>query len=175
MNKQGFVHIYTGDGKGKSTACAGLALRMLGAGGKVLFVQFLKDGNGSEVAMLKKLGAATLADYPFHKFVFAMTAKERETCKILQTQCLSTARKKAEAEEFDLIVLDEVLPAAALGLIPMDELTEMIRNKNPQTELVLSGRETTDELLNLADYVSIIQKGKHPYDKGSGARRGIEF
>lgn len=175
MPDKGLVHIYTGDGKGKTTAAVGLALRKVGCGERVLFVQFLKPGTSSELDVLSKLGVEVVADYPFHKFVFAMNAAEKENCKESQCRCLEIADKAARGGEYGLIVLDESCPAADIGMIDESILKELISEKAPGTELVLTGRGATGDLIDLADYVSVIQKQKHPFDKGIPARRGIEY
>lgn len=172
MEGTGRIHIYTGDGKGKTTAALGLALRAYGAGLKVMVVQFLKGRDTGELGPLARLGIPVVRS-SVEKFIPDMTPAEREECRKEQHACLEEARKAAAA--CDLLVLDEAIGAAASGMIGPQELLHFVQNKPAHTELVLTGRGAPSELIALADYVSEIRSVKHPYDKGVPARRGIEF
>lgn len=171
----GLIHIYWGEGKGKTSAALGLALRAAGAGMKVLFVQFLKDGSSSEISMLERLGIETACCSDIRKFVFQMTEAERLQAGEEYSRLLSAAVSRCREEGSGLLVLDEVLPACQLGLVPETALTDFLRSKPSELEVVLTGREPSPALLELADYVTEMRKLRHPYDRGIQARKGIEF
>jgi cob(I)alamin adenosyltransferase len=168
----GLVHIYTGEGKGKTTAALGLAVRAKGAGLRVLVVQFLKGRDTGELASLKKLDIPVIRT-EVKKFIPYMTAQEKEACQNEQETCLSRARK--EAPGFDLVVLDEIFGALFMHMVTLEDVLALVKDRPRGTELVLTGRDAPAELLALADYVSDIRAVKHPYDAGVAARRGIEF
>ena len=172
MQGTGLVHIYTGDGKGKTTAAMGLALRAYGAGLKVLVVQFLKGMDTSELKPLHVLGIP-VGRSDTTKFIPDMTVEERESCK--NTQQNNFERMYRSLDQFDCVVLDEVLGAIATHMVSEDAVEKLIREKPENTELVLTGRNAPEELVLLADYVSNIQSVKHPYNQGVTARKGIEF
>lgn len=171
---KGLVHIYCGSGKGKTTAAAGLALRCAGSGGKVVFYQFLKDGRSSEIAVLKKIPGITVIDGPDEmKFTFQMTDEEK---RALAKRFLEDLEKiRAEAEDAAMAVLDEALDAVNLGFLPLEKLTGFIDGRSEATEVVLTGRDPAAELCERADYITDMQKIKHPYDLGIKARPGIEL
>ena len=171
----GLIHIYCGEGKGKTSAALGLALRAAGAGMKVLFVQFLKDGSSSEIALLEKLGIETACCPHIRKFVFQMTEEERLQAGEEYSRLLSAALRRCREEDFGLLVLDEVIPACNMGMVSEAALADFLRSKPPELELALTGREASPALLELADYVTEMKKHKHPYDRGLQARKGIEF
>lgn len=171
----GLIHIYCGEGKGKTSAALGLALRAAGAGMKVLFVQFLKDGSSSEISMLQRLGIGTACCSDIRKFVFQMTEAERFQAGEEYSRLLSAAVSRCWEEGFGLLVLDEVLPTCRLGLVPEEALMDFLRSKPSELEVVLTGREPSPALLELADYVTEMKKLRHPYDRGIQARKGIEF
>lgn len=171
----GLIHIYWGEGKGKTCAALGLALRAAGAGIKVLFVQFLKDGCSSEIALLERLGIETACCPDIRKFVFQMTEAERLQAGEEYSRLLSAAVSRCREEGSGLLVLDEVLPACQLGLVPETALTDFLCSKPSELEVVLTGREPSLALLELADYVTEMRKLRHPYDRGVQARKGIEF
>ena len=170
---KGLLHIYTGDGKGKTSAAAGLAVRALGQGLRVAFVQFLKGGTSGEVAALEKLGARVLAPKGSRKFVFQMDASEKLVCRQRQEAVLAQAA--AMRDDFDLMVLDESIGAAGVGMLDADELLRFAQDRPAGLELVLTGRDAPPALLALADYVTEMRCVKHPYEAGVQARRGIEF
>lgn len=170
----GLIHIYCGDGKGKTSAAVGLAMRAAGAGMKVLFVQFLKDGSSSELPMLQRLGIETACCSGHHKFVFQMTEEEREMAARDYTRLLLDSLSRCR-DGVGLLVLDEVLPACELGMVPAGVLEDFLRNKPRELEAALTGRKPSPSMLELADYVTEMKKLKHPYDRGIQARAGIEF
>lgn len=170
----GLIHLYIGTGKGKTTAAAGLALRMLGRGGRVVFMQFLKGENSGERAALRCLPGAAVPDLPEQvQFVFQMTEAEKAACAE-ETQ-RQFRRAWALAADRQLLILDEMLDAIALGLIPEEQVLSALREKPEGLEVVLTGRNASDALRQLADYVTEMVCEKHPYDRGIPAREGIEL
>jgi len=170
---KGLVHIYTGDGKGKTTAAVGLAVRAAGDGLRVLFVQFLKGQATGELGPLRALGMDIVRSPGVKKFIPDMTMQERDECRVAQQACLRAAIDGAA--RYDLVILDEAIGAAETGMIDIDALEELVKHKPAPLELVLTGRGAPQRLIELADYVSEIKAVKHPYDKGIGARKGIEY
>lgn len=172
--KTGLIHIYCGDGKGKTTASVGLAVRAAGAGKKVVFSQFFKDGTSSEIANLKKLDGITTVHCPVHHgFYFRMNDEQKKKAKADYTALLELALE--EAKGADLLILDEVLSAFCYSVIPQSRLLAFLQNKPSALEVVLTGRDPDQRLLELADYVTEMKKIKHPFEAGVPARKGIEF
>lgn len=175
MNK-GCIHIYTGDGKGKTTACVGLALRCSGAGNQVVFTQFLKDNSSSEIAVLSNLpNLAFLPNERSFGFTFLMTPEEKEQAAAYYRKHFEDAVALAKKTNATMLVLDELLSVYNENLVDQDAVCKFLREKDPQLEVVISGRDPKPELLELADYVSEIKKIKHPFDEGIQARKGIEY
>ncbi|MEG0179325.1 MAG: cob(I)yrinic acid a,c-diamide adenosyltransferase [Oscillospiraceae bacterium] len=169
----GLVHIYTGEGKGKTTAAIGLAARAVGSGLKVAFYEFLKGSATGEAASLKHLGVTFYCPVSNEKFTNEMSDAQKWICATRQSETLLFAGKVIE--NYDMMILDEAICAVSSGLLSEDELFQFIVNKPLHTELVLTGRGASARLCSVADYVSVINKLKHPYDKGTKARKGIEF
>ena len=170
MESLGLLHLYYGDGKGKTTAAMGLALRALGSGKRVIIVQFLKGGQSGEIPLLEQLGATVYRGKAGQKFVFQMNKAEKAATRALQNQNLAAAL----AQPCDMLVLDETLGAIEAGLLDEDVIAGFLQSRPEQLEVVMTGRYPSDRLVELADYVSRIDKVKHPFDKGIGARAGIE-
>ncbi len=162
------IHIYTGDGKGKTTCAAGLAARCAGYGKKVLFYQFLKCEPSGECVTLAEAVEFHCVKEKFG-FVCNMTDSEKEELKE-KTRALFFAACDSEC---DMLVLDEILGAVACGFIEEQELLQFL--KNAHCEVVLTGRDASEVLIEAADYVTEMQQVKHIYDRGISARRGIEF
>lgn len=175
MMDKGLVHVYYGDGPGKTTAAAGLAARACGNGYKALFAQFLKNGRSGELASLRRLGAEVLEGKPCEKFFTYMDECEKAQAAADQRNAFLQMKEKACSGAYDLLVLDEVLDIVKLGILGADELLEFLRNRPGNLEVALTGHEMSPELLELADYVSEVRKVKHPYDGGVKARRGVEW
>lgn len=175
-NELGLIHIYCGDGKGKTTAAMGLALRAVGYGYRVVLVQFLKDGNSSELKALSTFPKVTIiSGKEVAGFSFHMNEEERRIVTKNHNDHLTQAIALCQKGEGDLLILDEVLGAVSTGLIDYEKLLCFLKNKPQSLEVVMTGRNPSDELLSLADYVCDIHKEKHPYDKGIAARGGIEL
>lgn len=174
-NDLGLVHIYCGEGKGKTTCSVGLSVRACGYGLHVLFMQFLKSGDSSELKILKSLpGIDVLGTKPIKKFSFQMTEEEKEETRRINSEQFADMVKMLENDHYDMLVLDEVLGAIEAGLLDDRLIVNFLKNRPEQLEVVMTGRYPTEELEELADYVSRIDKVKHPYDKGIPARAGIE-
>ncbi len=173
----GLVHIYTGSGKGKTSAAVGLGVRAYGRGLKVLMVQFLKGIETGEMFTIKKLEPdfVLYRGTPLKKFTWEMSCAELEIARDLQNDIFTFAEKAATSETWDLIILDEVMAAINAKFLEKEKVINFIKNKPSNLELVLTGRDAPIEFIELADYVSEIVSVKHPMDKGIYARKGIEF
>lgn len=168
------IHIYTGEGKGKTTAAIGLALRMAGSRGRVLIAQFLKDGSSAELIPLEKIEGIDLIRYPYP--VAFLRRMNREELLFAREKNREYFEKiTACCERYDMLLLDEFCAAYRYELIDRESALNFLRNKPRKLELVLTGRDADPELIELADYVSEIRKIKHPFDRGISARRGIEL
>ena len=165
------VHLYCGDGKGKTTAAMGLAMRFAGSGGKVLVFQFLKDNTSSERMSMSHIEKVTLIEGPEHiKFVWDMTEEEKENVKQYYSNVLG---KLSDTKDYGMVILDEAVAAVNTGLIEEKRLIELMKLQ-PEKEWVITGREPVEQLKEIADYVTEMIKIKHPFDKGIKARKGIE-
>lgn len=173
MDREGLVHIYTGDGKGKTTAAVGLAVRAAGCGLRVVFAQFLKGRPTGELEPLRRLGVTVLRGEKVTKFVPYMTPEEREACRAAQLSTFNEA--KGMAGEADLLVLDEVFGAISTGMLEENDVAGFIKDRPQGLELVLTGRGAPESIASLADYISDLRAVKHPYERGIAARRGIEY
>ncbi|HIS68918.1 MAG TPA: cob(I)yrinic acid a,c-diamide adenosyltransferase [Candidatus Gallacutalibacter stercoravium] len=173
---QGLIHIYCGDGKGKTTATVGLCVRAAGHGRRVLFVQFLKGDTSGERAALSALPGVTVAPCPHEiKFTFQMNPQEKQEAGRLWSDQLRRAVQACREEPYDLLVLDEIFDAVATGMVQEEELLAFLRGKPRGLEVALTGRAPGQAFLQLADYVSQVQMVKHPYERGVPAREGIEY
>ncbi len=177
MDKTGLVHIYTGDGKGKTTAALGLGIRACGSGMKVLLVQFLKSMNTSELEIIKKLQPdfTVIRGFNCKKFAWDMTPLELQNAAQEAAEIFEQVKGIVNEGKHDLVILDELLGVVSLNFLEHDVVLDLIRNKPQKVELILTGRNASEVLIQSADYVSDIKAVKHPYDKGIAARKGIEF
>lgn len=169
------IHLYCGDGKGKTTCAFGLALRALGRGMHVAVAQFLKGSDSGEREALAQFPGARLLPVPEElKFVFQMDETERQTAA---AQCLALLEEAERAAEGggEMVVLDECCAAISTGLLPLERVTEFLDRWGCKAELVLTGRDPAPELLERADYVTEMKKQKHPFDRGIPARKGVEW
>ena len=170
----GLIHIYCGDGKGKTTAAIGLAIRAAGAGKRVVFAQFFKDGSSSEISVLKAVeNIQAVHCNTVRGFWRRMDDVQRAKAGKDYTQLFADVT--VLSKDADLLVLDEIVSACNYDTVAEAAVTDFLRGKPEKLEVVLTGREPSDALLELADYVSEIKKVKHPYDCGITAREGIEF
>ena len=177
------VQIYTGDGKGKTTAAVGLAVRAVGAGKKVCFIQFMKCQTSSEVTVLEGLGVKVFR-FGGKNFVdsknlskedVAEARKGLESANLICRGEACLARGSVTTDPYDVVILDEILVAVLFKLISEDDLSKLIKSAPPEMELVLTGRGATPRMIELADLVTEMRLVMHPYDKGVKARKGIEF
>ena len=172
------LHVYHGNGKGKTTAAMGLALRFRGHDLPVLVVQFLKDGTSGEVRELATLGCELLHDEPPVTFTFRMTVEQRAASRARHDENLARARAFARANPGGLLVLDEALDALGADLVDealLREVTLACAGDAGACECVLTGRNPAPWLLAAADYVTEMRACRHPYERGVGARRGVEY
>lgn len=172
----GLIHIYCGDGKGKTTAAMGLGMRAVGRDKKVLLTQFLKDNQSGELNSIAKLGEnfVLFKGEPVTKFFKFMSPEEQMVTKNEHEERFIAVTKKAVDENFDLLIMDELIASTNLELIPLDDVVEFLKNKPKGLEVVMTGRNPDEKLVELADYVSEIKAVKHPYEKGINSRIGIE-
>lgn len=170
----GLVHIYYGDGKGKTTAAMGQAVRAAGSGLDVLIFQFMKDNTSSERKILEQIPNITLLPGKRHaKFFNQMNSEEKAEYRHYNTKALDEIAKFCI--NFDVLVLDEAVCAADLELLSEEKLVNFIKHKPRGLELIMTGHHVSDALFEAADYVTEMTKVKHPFDSGKRAREGIEF
>ena len=176
MNKlqNGFIQIYTGNGKGKSTAAIGQAIRAAGFGLKSYIAQFMKEYPYSELMSLKHLSEwINVEQFGGDAFVYKKELPgEEELGKARKG--LAAAKEKMLSGDYDLIILDEAIVAIYFKLIKTSDLVELIKSKPENVELILTGRYCPEELIDLADLVTEMKEVKHYYQKGITSRRGIE-
>lgn len=164
------LHLYWGNGKGKTTAAMGLALRALGHGRRVVIVQFLKDGTSGEIAPLRAAGAAVYA-CPNAKFTWLMDEADKAAAREASARALG----QALAEPFDLLVLDEACAALKSGILDEALLRRAVAFAKNGREVVLTGRDPAPWLQEAADYSTEMRAHKHPYADGVAAREGVEY
>ncbi len=176
MLDMGYMHLYTGDGKGKTTAAVGLTIRAAGSGAKVLFCQFLKGGETGEEQILSSLANVSVCrrEKPL-PFLWDMTGEEKEEVRDWNDQTLAVIKDAVQNKQYDMIVLDEITYPCTFGLIKESELKELLGKALGQVEMICTGREAPVWMLEMADYVTEMKAVKHPYDKGVAARKGVEF
>lgn len=176
MDQKNKLHVITGEGKGKTTSAMGMALRMLGNNKPVLIVQFMKQGNSSELASLKKLPLAHVYEGAVMRgFTYQMDDEDIERTGREQTAQINNIIDEINRIKPALIVLDELAVATSYRLVPPEEGMKLIDAGLKYAEVIVTGRGATDALKEKADYVSNIQSVKHPYDEGLPARKGIEW
>lgn len=164
------LHLYWGNGKGKTTAAMGLALRALGHGRRVVIVQFLKDGTSGEIAPLRAAGAAVYA-CPNAKFTWLMDEADKAAAREASARALGQALE----EPFDLLVLDEACAALKSGILDEALLRRAVAFAKNGREVVLTGRDPAPWLQDAADYSTEMRAHKHPYADGVAAREGVEY
>ncbi len=171
----GRIHIYCGNGKGKTTTGMGLCTRAAGYGYRVLIYQFMKNNKTSERKILETVPNITFIDgLEQEKFSFQMTPEEKADRKAYYENQFRLITQRAEAENYDVLFLDELIYTIRNGLFDEELLLSYMKNKPEHLELILTGQDPSQNLIALADYVSEIQKIKHPFDRGLRARKGIE-
>ena len=175
MAKKGLILLYTGNGKGKTTAALGQVLRASGHGFKVAIVQFIKNMvNTGEIKAAKKIFAEHLDIYPMGSG-FTWDAKDTEELRRAAEKGWNLAREKIESGQYCMVILDELTYALNYGLLDQDEILTFLKNKPEKLHVIITGRDASDKLIDLADLVTEMKEIKHPYQKGIKARKGIEF
>lgn len=174
QDRKGLVQIFTGNGKGKTTAALGTVVRAAGHGLKIFIISFMKgDYAYGEYKALSVFPNIEVSKFGFRHFVDPTNIKpeEREEAKA----ALAAARDAVTSGKYDLVLLDEVNVALGWNLIDIEEVIKLIEDKPPHVELILTGRYADNRLLEMADLVTEMVKVKHPFDKGIKARKGIEY
>ncbi len=172
--ERGLTQVYTGDGKGKTSAAFGLALRAVGRGLKVYMIQFIKGGfDYGELYVVKRLPNFKLKAFGRGKFVTDVPPTEDDVK--LAKEAFDLAGEVISGGEYDVVILDEINVALHLKLIETEEVVDLIRRKPKHVELILTGRCAPPEIIELADLVTEMREVKHPYTKGVSPRKGIEY
>jgi cob(I)alamin adenosyltransferase len=171
--KKGYIHVYTGPGKGKTTAALGLGLRAAGARFKVHMIQFMKGRRYSELNSVEKLSNFTISQHGRDEFV--NKDKPEQIDIDLAQEGFTHAKKLIESGKYDMIILDEINVAVDFNLIDIHELMKVIESKPENLELVLTGRYANPEVQRIANYVTEMLEIKHPYQQGVEARKGVDF
>ena len=168
------IHLYHGDGKGKTTAAIGLAVRAVGSGMRVLLAQFFKNGSSSEIKVLSSLPEI---DVRIPEVWYGRYKKMSEEQQEEVRQCYTALIHEIEgqAEDYDMIIFDEIVSAYNYGMFDCDSFLDMLKTCKNTKEIILTGRNPAQELVEVADYVTEMRKEKHPFDEGVIARKGIEF
>lgn len=175
--ERGCVQVYTGEGKGKTTAALGQGIRTSGKGYKVCMVQFLKGGDSGEIHAVKKL-SPSFEIFRFEKtkkFFWNLNEEEKLELKRNIDKAYGFAKDLIENEACNLLILDEIMGVLSNQLLTIDQVCHLITSRPEHMEIVLTGRNVPKEIMDLADYVSEIKMVKHPFEKGIGAREGIEY
>ena len=172
----GLIHIYCGDGKGKTSAATGLAVRAAGCGKRVLFARFLKNEDSGELHVLDAVSEIDVIhlerSYGFYR---TLSDEEKGEVRRMYGGLWVDIIDRTASGAYDMLVMDEFMAAYGYGLIDRDEALSFLREKPEHLEIVLTGRDPDERLVELADYVSEVRKVKHPFDRGIRARRGIEY
>lgn len=168
------IHIYTGNGKGKTTAAIGQAIRALGHKYKVIMIQFMKgDPNYGELNTLKKLRNIKVIQSGLPTFVEKGNPSKQDLK--LAEKGFALAKKALNEKKYQMVILDEINVAVDYGLVRLDDVIELVKKCPKEIELILTGRYAKQELIDLADLVSEVKEIKHPYQKGFVSRKGIDF
>jgi cob(I)alamin adenosyltransferase len=171
--KKGLIIVHTGNGKGKTTAALGLALRACGYGMKVIMLQFFKGKwKYGELRSAPKLGSFEI--HPMGKG-FTWESKDVEIDKAMVREAWRAAQEKILSGNYDVVVLDEINYALSYGFLPLADIVDFLRNKPPMLHVILTGRDAKPEILEIADLVTEMRQIKHPFEQGICAQRGIEF
>lgn len=170
----GLTQVYTGEGKGKTSAAFGLALRAIGRGLKVYMVQFIKGGfDYGELYVVERLPNLEMAVFGRGQFILKSSPTEEDLEQA--REALDHAKRIVGCGEYDVVVLDEINVALNQKLIDVEEVVDLIKNKPRHVELVLTGRSAPPKIIEVADLVTEMREIKHPYSQGIEARKGIEY
>jgi cob(I)alamin adenosyltransferase len=170
---KGLIQVYTGDGKGKTTAALGLALRAAGRNMKVLIVQFMKKWDYGELHSIELIPNITLKTFGTKDFVYKGKAKKVDYEKA--QKAFSFAMEGIQSGNYDIVIFDELNMALYYELLDLKEVAEKLKRKPDEVEVVITGRRAPQEIIEIADLVTEMKEVKHPYQKGIEARRGIEY
>jgi len=175
--RKGYIQIYTGDGKGKTTAALGLGLRAVGRGLKIIMIQFLKNGLSGELESVKNFESKfqIINFAQTSKFVKDMSVEEKEKLYALTQQELDRLYQIMDSNACDILILDEVFAALHAGLINTEQVSEIMKRKPEYMELILTGRIVPPEIAEKADLITEMKSTKHYADNGVKARSGIEY
>ncbi|MFQ6064891.1 MAG: cob(I)yrinic acid a,c-diamide adenosyltransferase [Candidatus Bathyarchaeia archaeon] len=172
--EKGLVQVYTGNGKGKTSAAFGLALRAIGRGLRVYVIQFIKGGfDYGELHIMDELPNFKLKAFGQGKFITEMPPTDKDVK--LAKEALELAQEVVNSDEYDVVILDEINVALNLKLVDVNEVVDLIKNKPEDVELILTGRHAPPEVVEVADLVTEMKEIKHPYTKGIPPREGIEY
>ena len=173
---KGLVHIYTGGGKGKTTAAIGLGIRAYGRGFKVLMAQFMKGMMTGEIKTLQMLepGFVLKRGIEVKKFTWQMSPEELDELSKAEQKMFEDIISEVSDSECQMLILDEIINSVSCGLISTQKVLGFLKNKPDELEVILTGRNAPQELLDFADYVTEMKEVKHPFNKGIPARKGIE-
>ena len=169
------IQTYFGNGKGKTTAAIGSAVRCAGCGNKVLFVQFLKNNDSAEFKVLEEINGIDNLYSNEHYELYDNLNKERTSAFAKAYSKLLFEDAKNKADDYQMIILDEILDAIEYGYIDESELVKLLTELKAHSEIILTGHNLTEKIANISDYISEIKEISHPYTNGVSAREGIEF
>lgn len=172
----GLIHLYHGDGKGKTTAAVGLAIRARAASRRPVFVQFFKNGLSGEVRHLKQCdGITVIAGVTSGRFFWEMDEAEKAKTRKLHDKHLAEASALIMSGEADFIVLDELLSAWNQDMVDHEAVLQLLDQRPSNVEVCITGRDPAQELIDRADYITNMMLERHPFEQGIPARMGIEF
>jgi len=172
--KQGIVQVYTGNGKGKTTAALGQALRACGHGMKALMIQFMKGStNYGEVLIAEAVPGLRIIQSGLPTFVKKYNPSDEDLR--LARQGMDIARKTVESVDADILILDEINVAIDYGLVNLEDVLDLLKKRPPRMEVILTGRYAPPEILEVADLVTEMKEVKHHYAAGKEMREGIEY
>ena len=174
--EKGLIHIYHGDGKGKTTAAVGLAVRAAGAGMQVSFIQLMKDGNSAELAVLRRIEQIEVHTVQnTYGFTWNMADDDRIQLRMRNDRAIKALIKAVKEETYQMLVVDEMMSAYQGGFVDKAAVLYLMQLCKGTTELVFTGRNPAKEILSRADYITEMKNERHPYEKGIHARAGIEL
>lgn len=176
MDKKNMLHLITGEGKGKTSAAMGMALRMLGHEEPVLIAQFMKDGKSGEIQALKHFPLCHIfEDLKMEGFAWRMSDKDIDMARASYQSAVQSLEQEVERIRPHLLVLDELNVCLAMNLLSFEDAQPLIQTGLRYGEVAVTGRYASARMEAMADYVSVIAAGKHPFDEGLPARAGIEW
>jgi cob(I)alamin adenosyltransferase len=174
--RRGLILVHTGNGKGKTTAALGLAFRAMGYGMKVLMLQFLKGGwKPGEYRAVKKFEPDFVIQPMGQGFLWIDAENQEDRNRLLVRKAWDYGREQVLEGKWDMVIFDEINYVLSYGLIPVEEVVDLLRRKPEMLHVVLTGRNAKDEIVELADTVTEMRPIKHAYEKGTAGQKGIEF